>query len=368
MSNQSTIPRGGGNNKEPETNNYAGVIASGTTVEGEGRPMEVKGEFEANTGLVKMEGGEGSSDMMGVRGGSQKKSVRGGVKTAHSQREARTVEESNRLIALCSAKLGSLRALSAFFMKMQRLGVGTTRAEKMAADITWQNILRSEREVLKERGKPGQEKDERTVRIVMRAMLESIDINIVSLKRWSEKLITDRVVMEEKMVRGGRHKKLQLVVRKLSEKEYKRKWSQELEEKGRYLTLKYGKVRPVKDCEIISGVKYRDTDLGKREPENYRDNVVVMGDIVPPLNDNEYAYLGLGPKHRLNGRITTEEVEISCEEAKVKLLWEISNNVMGTTDDGTEEEEIDEEMRRRMKEEDNERRITWPQGSSTSAS
>ena len=71
-----------------------------------------------------------------------------------------------------------MTALLAFFSKLERLGVGTSRAEGMANDIIWQNILKGGSEILKEKGRNNQERGteerKRTVRVVMRAMREKI--------------------------------------------------------------------------------------------------------------------------------------------------------------------------------------------------
>ena len=72
------------------------------------------------------------------------------------------------MIIKCSTTLGALKALTAFFAKLERLGVGTRRAEGMASDIECQNVLRSGSKDMKARGKSNQEKQEsrRTVRII----------------------------------------------------------------------------------------------------------------------------------------------------------------------------------------------------------
>ena len=82
--------------------------------------------------------------------------------------------KSDYTISRGATKLGSLKALVAFFKKLERLGVGTRRAELMTKDITWQNVLRSESELLKSKGMEDQEKDVRTVRIILRAMREMV--------------------------------------------------------------------------------------------------------------------------------------------------------------------------------------------------
>ena len=141
--------------------------------------------------------------------------------------------------------------------------------------------------------------------------------------------------------------------------EYGRKWKEELEEKGKHLTLRFGRVHVATDEEIIAGVTWSDKDLGDKEPEDFRANVVVIGKIEPPLSDNEFEYLGLGPKNRVNGKITLEELMISCEEAKVKMLWELRNNIVDEDEENKGEEAIDEEMKKRIQEEEEERRQVY---------
>ena len=94
--------------------------------------------------------------------------------------------------------------------------------------------------------------------------------------------------------------------------------------------------------------------------------MVVLYNVVPPITDLEYEnstaehnvrnpvqfvlnleirnkeYLGLGPKQRINGKITVEEVGVSCEEAKVKMLWNLRNNVIDSDGDDVEENVLEE--------------------------
>ena len=147
------------------------------------------------------------------------------------------------MISRSATKLGSLKALVSFFKKLERLGVGTRRAELMTKDITWQNVLKSESELLKSKGIENQERDIRTVRIILRAMRERVEENMLAVKRWMEKTVTDRVLAEKKMIGGGRHRKLKQRARRICEGEYGRKWREELEERGKYLTLRYGRVK-----------------------------------------------------------------------------------------------------------------------------
>ena len=197
------------------------------------------------------------------------------------------IENNDIMIKKCSIKLGALTALLPFFAKLERLGVGTKRAERMAEDIVWQNDLHGGIEIMKEKSNQEKcsEERKRTVRVLLRAMRERIAENIVLLKRWIEKLIKDRLSMEGLVIGRGKKKKLKQQVRKLLESVYGRKWKEELEEEGKHLKLKYGRVKVATDEEIIAGVKWSDSDIGKPEPENFRDNVMVMGNINPPLTD-----------------------------------------------------------------------------------
>ena len=63
MINPIYLPRGGGNNQEPEIDNNVGEIVSDATVEGGGsNSMEVKEEPEASTGPSNHVGGEEGSE------------------------------------------------------------------------------------------------------------------------------------------------------------------------------------------------------------------------------------------------------------------------------------------------------------------
>lgn len=66
--------------------------------------------------------------------------------------------DSDYLIAKGATKLGEGKALKGFFSKLERLGVGTRRAEMMASDIVWQNVLKYDSEENKKIGKKGQER------------------------------------------------------------------------------------------------------------------------------------------------------------------------------------------------------------------
>ena len=46
-------------------------------------------------------------------------------------------------VEILSKSKGGLEALRAMFLKLERKGVGTTRSEEIAKDITYQNIMRS---------------------------------------------------------------------------------------------------------------------------------------------------------------------------------------------------------------------------------
>ena len=60
---------------------------------------------------------------MGERGGDEIRSIRSKPTFTRAQSES----DSNCLISKFSTKLGALKALASFFMKLERLGVGTRR-------------------------------------------------------------------------------------------------------------------------------------------------------------------------------------------------------------------------------------------------
>ena len=43
--------------------------------------------------------------------------------------------------------------------------------------------------------------------------------------------------------------------------------------------------------------------------------------VNPPLSDEEFEFLGQGPKQRHTGVIRMEEINVSLEEAMIKRLW-----------------------------------------------
>ena len=67
--------------------------------------------------------------------------------------------------------------------------------------------------------------------------------------------------------------------------------------------IKGGKVKTADDEEIITVVTWSDPDFGDPVPENFKDNVVVLGKINPPITDVEFVYLGLGPKQPIYGKL-----------------------------------------------------------------
>ena len=152
-------------------------------------------------------------------------------------------------------------------------------AENMASDITWQNVLKGECEQVKMLGKWGQEREDRTVRVILRAMRERVEDNVATVTRWLDKVMKDWVVKDKKMIGGGRHRRLKLRARRICEAEYGRKWKEELQWKVRNLERKFSKIIPEEDEGIIEGVAWREAELGKAEKENFRDNVVVLGTI-----------------------------------------------------------------------------------------
>ena len=84
---------------------------------------------------------------------------------------------------------------------------------------------------------------------------------------------------------------------------------------------------------------------------------MVLGVIDPPLEDCEYEYMGQGPKYRENVVISVEENEISCEAAKIKMLWGERDKIIDEDGNVVEDEESEEEMKIAKEAEEEMRRI-----------
>lgn len=259
---------------EPLTNDETGENMDNDEIRNN-RSMEEVTEEKVKKEIAGRGGNEGSQGEAG--GGS-----RGGLGTARSPCDL------DIILSRGATKLGGLKALKAFFSKLERLGVGTRRAENIASDITWQNVLKGECEQVKMLGKRGQEREDRTVRTVLRAMRERVDLNVVMVTRWLDKVMKDWVMKDKKMIGGGRHRRLKLRARRICEEEYGRKWREEHQWKVRNLEKKFSKVVPEEDEGIIEGVAWKDEELGPEGKEDFKENVVVLGVIDPPLEDCEY--------------------------------------------------------------------------------
>ena len=72
-------------------------------------------------------------------------------------------------------------------------------------------------------------------------------------------------------------------------------------------------------------------------------NIVIIGDIQPPLTSEELEVLAQDPKFCIEGGVTLDKISIALEEGKVKRLWGVMNK-MEETEGGEEEAPTKEEI------------------------
>lgn len=103
----------------------------------------------------------------------------------------------------------------------------------------------------------------------------------------------------------------------------------------------------------LTGIKWRDEDLKNIEKVESSTNVIIIGDIMPPLSEEEIEVIALDPKFCVETNVTVEEIKVSLSEAKVKRIWsELSKPVIEEGEEPPSEEEImkdqeqEDEMRR----------------------
>ena len=77
-----------------------------------------------------------------------------------------------------------------------------------------------------------------------------------------------------------------------------------------------------------------------------------MGDIQPPLTENEIEALALGPKFCLTPDLSNEAMEVALAENKVKRIWnDMTQKYISEDDEQNDdnEEETSEELDARMR-------------------
>ena len=260
-------------------------------------------------------------------------------------------------IEVMSKSKGGLEAIRAMFLKLERMGVGTTRSEEIARDITYQNVLKSVDKEAKLKPKSEQPRSVRTVRTILRAMREQVEGNILEVKELIKGHIIQVVLSEGKMENGDRQRKLVAVSNRLENLRYNQKWESELEDKVAYLVEKYGETMTEEEHEALTGIKWRDEDLKNIEQVEKATNVVIIGDINPPLTEEEIEVIAMDPKFCTESNVTIESIKVSLSEAKVKRIWsELSKPVVEEGEDPPTPEEIEQDQQL----EDDMRRIYKP--------
>ena len=101
------------------------------------------------------------------------------------------------------------------------------------------------------------------------------------------------------------------VSRRYANSSYRTKWDTELEHKVDFLVNKYAEVLTPEEHAALTGVKWKDIDLQDVETNNIEANVVVIGEIQPPLSEEELEVIAMDPKFCMESTITKESIQIS---------------------------------------------------------
>ena len=117
--------------------------------------------------------------------------------------------------------------------------------------------------------------------------------------------------------------------------------------------MKYGKADPktLNDEKYLKDIKWKEEDLKNMPKVDLLESVTIVGDIQPPLTENEIEALALGPKFCLTPKLTNEEMEIALAENKVKRIWndikqKYVDDEQSDEDEDESIEELDAKMRR----------------------
>ena len=147
-----------------------------------------------------------------------------------------------------------------------------------------------------------------------------------------------------------------LMSNRIEHAKYIHKWETELEEKVEFRINKYGESLTEEEHAALTNIKWRDVDLDSVGKVEDSTNVIIIGDITPPLSEEEIEVIAMDPKYCMETNITIEDIKVSMAEAKVKRIWsEASKPVIEEGEEPPSEEEIraDQEI------EDETRRIYW---------
>ena len=159
---------------------------------------------------------------------------------------------------------------------------------------------------------------------------------------------------EGKVEGGDRYRKIKEQSVREETKSYKAKWESSIEQKVEYLTKKFCVKEDNGEDELLSGIHWSDHDIGDLHLLEENANLVLIGEISPPLTEMELKVLNEDPSFCLEEKVTREMLAISLEEGKIKRVWTEMNRYPV----GEDEEPPSEEDLARIKEvEDEARRI-----------
>ena len=156
----------------------------------------------------------------------------------------------------------------------------------------------------------------------MNTRIRKINENIKAVKRDTETEIRKLVAREDRVIGGNRNKKIRLFRVEARSETYKKQIKQCIV-KIDNLTKKYAETDPKtqSDENFLNNINWRDQDLKHVPKIDPLDCFTTVGNIQPPLTNDEIEALALGPKFCLTPDLPDEAMEVALGENKVKRIW-----------------------------------------------
>ena len=156
----------------------------------------------------------------------------------------------------------------------------------------------------------------------MNTRIRKINENIKAVKRDTETEIRKLVAREDRVIGGNRNKKIRLFRVEARSETYKKQIKQCIV-KIDNLTKKYAETDPKtqSDENFLNNINWRDQDLKHVPKIDPLDCFTTVGNIQPPLTNDEIEALALGPKFCLTPDLSDEAMEVALGENKVKRIW-----------------------------------------------
>ena len=248
---------------------------------------------------------------------------------------------------------GELEALKAMYTRLRNLKIGTNEVEEQMRKIVMNGILRGNDKEAKGRGKYEQKRDIKTIEDLMNNRIWKINNNIKSIKRTTEMEIRKLVENESKVLGGNRNRKIRLFRVEARATTYNKQIKQ-CERKIDDLKKKHAEKDPKtqNDEQFLENITWRDKDLQHVPKIDPLDCFTTVGNIQPPLTNDQVEALALGPNFCLTPDLPNEPMEVSLGENKVKRIWnDMSEKYVFEDDDSDNdnEEETPEELDARMR-------------------